>query len=179
VAEYLGEDEPTAKSELDALVDQGLVQEIAGAGDSRYCVKLGAKRGTQLPETIIQQALDSDKPISTIINPSGEATVPVGSTFELGVSVYNNGNQNALIDIYIDETSGILRDWCVSSHERLALGPGQNSELAFQIKVPLEALPGTYDYTLVIDASQHYPEDTPLLHQATLQLISPDLNSGQ
>jgi hypothetical protein len=45
--------------------------------------------------------------------------------------------------------------------------------------VPVEAVPGTYDYTFVVDAQQHYPEDTPLRHQARLQVIAPDLNQDE
>jgi uncharacterized membrane protein len=113
------------------------------------------------------------------INPEGDVSVPVGSTFELGITVENNGNQSARIDIYIDKVSGILREWCVSPHERIALGAGQKSELVFQIRVPVEAVPGTYDYTFVVDSQQHYPEDTPLRHQARLQVIAPDLNQDE
>jgi len=178
VAEHLGEDEPTAKNELDALVQQGFVQETLVAGESRYSIKRATKRRSQLSDKLYQ-ALTPEKPLIMSLNPEGDVSVPVGSTFELGITVENNGNQSARIDIYIDKVSGILREWCVSPHERIALGAGQKSELVFQIRVPVEAVPGTYDYTFVVDAQQHYPEDTPLRHQARLQVIDPDLNQDE
>lgn len=52
VAQHLGEDEPTAKNELDLLVKQGFIQEITGVGESRYSVKLAAKRGSHLSDKL-------------------------------------------------------------------------------------------------------------------------------
>lgn len=178
VTENLDEDEATAKSELDTLVQQGFIQETIVADESRYSIKRSTKRTSQLSDKFYQ-ALTPEKPLTTSINPSGDVTVPIGSTFNLGITIENSGNQSALIDIYIDEVSGIVREWCVSPHERLALGKGQKSEVVFQIKVPVEAVPGTYDYILMVDAQQHYPEDTPLRHQARLQVIAPDLNQNE
>jgi hypothetical protein len=63
------------------------------------------------------------KPLAVIPNPSGDYAVIAGSTFELCVTVSNKGNQSALIDIYIDEVSQMLRQWCDSPFERLALSP--------------------------------------------------------
>lgn len=175
VAQYLGEDEATAKSTLDNLVEQGIVQETVVEGESHYSVKLGAKRGGHLSDKLYQ-SLAPDKPITSSINPSGDVSVPVGSTFELKVTVANNGNHGASIHIYIDQVSGILREWCISSSEHLALEPGHSSEVLFQMQVPVEAQLGSYDYKLVVDGSAQYPEDSPLLHQARLQVIAPDLN---
>lgn len=175
VAQHLNEDEATTKSTLDKLVEQGIVQEAAVEGESHYWVKLGAKRGGHLSDKVYQ-TLAPDKPLTTSINPSGDVNVPVGSTFKLKVTVANNGNHSALINIYIDEVSGILREWCICPSEHLALDPGHSSEVVFQMQVPVEAQLGSYDYKLVVDASAQYPEDSPLLHQARLQLIAPDLN---
>lgn len=173
IAQHLNEDEATTKSTLGTLVEQGIVQEAAVEGESRYSVKLGAKRAGHLSDKLYQ-SLAPDKPITTSINPLGDVAVPVGSTVELKVSVANHGNQNAGIDIYIDDVSGILREWCISSSEHLALEPGHSSEVVFQMQVPAEAPLGSYDYKLVVDGSAQYPEDSPLVHQARLQLIAPD-----
>ncbi len=127
-------------------------------------------QGMPLPERI-NQALAPGKPLTAIINPSGEFSVRTGSTVELGVTVNNNGDRSALIDIYIDEVSEPVHDWCVSPHERLALGPGQSTEVVFQLHIPVETLPDTYDYTLVVDSPQHYPEDTPILHRGRITAI--------
>ncbi len=170
VAEYLGEDDQTTRRELNLLVAEGFVEEINIAGLVRYRTQVARKRGSQLPE-MIQQALTPGKPLSTIINPSGDFAIAPGSTFELCVTITNEGNQSALIDIFIDETSQPLRQWCVSPYERLALGRGQSSEVIFEIQVPLNTLPDSYNYMLVIDAQQHYPEDTPIQHQAKLQVL--------
>ncbi|MBE9129668.1 MULTISPECIES: transcriptional regulator [unclassified Coleofasciculus] len=170
VAAYLDENESVVHPELDALVQQGFVQEMQVAGGSRYYIKLARRKGRQMPE-MLQQALAPGKPLSTIVNPSGEFAVTPGATFELCVTITNEGNQSALIDIFIDETSEPLRQWCISPYERLALGRGQSSEVVFQIQVPLDAIPGNYNYLLVIDAQQHYPEDTPIQHHARLQVM--------
>lgn len=173
VAQHLGEDEATAKSTLDNLVEQGIVQQAAVEGESRYSVKLGAKRTGHLSDKLYQ-TLTPDKPITSSISPSGDVSVPVGSTFELRVTVVNHGNQSALINIYIDQVSGILREWCISPSEHLALEPEHSSEVVFQIQIPVEAQLGSYDYKLVVDGSAQYPEDSPILHQARLQLIALD-----
>ena len=178
VAAHLGEEESTVKNELDVLVQQGFVQETKVDGESRYSIKRATKRKSQLSDKLYQ-TLAPEKPFTTSINPSDEVTALVGSTVELAITIENNGNKGALFDIYIDEVSGILREWSVSSHERLALGEGQKSEVVFQLKVPVEVVPGTYDGTVVVDAQQHYPEDTPLLHQVRLHAIAPDLNSNE
>ncbi|MGA9381497.1 MAG: transcriptional regulator, partial [Phormidium sp.] len=119
----------------------------------------------------IEQSLTAGQPLTAIINPSGELIVRSGSTIELGVTINNNGNQSALIDVYIDEASQPIHQWCVSSSERLGLGIGQSSEIIFQIQVPAETLPSTYNYTLVIDAPQNYPEDTPIFHKGRLTVL--------
>ncbi|HBB33378.1 MAG TPA: hypothetical protein DDZ80_17925 [Cyanobacteria bacterium UBA8803] len=170
IAHDLGEEEQAIRSEIDILVQEGKIQASKAAGSSRYYLNLAAKRGIQLSETL-QQALTPGKPLSTIINPSGEFAIAPGSAFELCVTVSNEGNQSALIDIFIDETSEPVRQWCLSPYERLALGRGQSSEVIFQIQVPLDTLPGIYNYLVVIDAQQHYPEDTPIQHKARLQVL--------
>lgn len=169
-AEYLAEDEATTKNELDTLVKQGYLQEVQAAGTSRYYIKLAAKKGTELAEKIYQVQTPG-KPLATIISPSKEVTARAGSSVELCVTVSNQGNQGALIDIFIDEASAIPDSWCVSSHERLALGSKQTSEVFFRFQIPVEALPGSYEYTIVVDARQHYPEDTPILNPGKLQVI--------
>lgn len=173
IAQHLEEDEATTKSTLDTLVEQGIVQEVAVDGEPHYSIKLGTKRAGHLSDKLYQ-TLAPDKPITTSINPSGDVAVPVGSTFELKVTVTNHGNQTAAINIYIDEVSGILREWWISPSEHLALEPGHSREVVFQMQVPAEAQLGSYDYKLVVDGSAQYPEDSLLVHQVKLQLIAPD-----
>ena len=169
VAAQIGEDEQVVQRELDALIQQGFMQETEVAGELHYSLKLASRR--VIRDQRIEQALTPGKPLATIVNPSGGATVTPGSTFELCVTVSNEGNQNALIDILIDETSEPLQQWCTSPFERLALGRGQSSEVVFEFQIPIEARPDTYKYTLIVDAQEHYPEDTPITHQGRLQIL--------
>ncbi|MEQ9672637.1 transcriptional regulator [Coleofasciculus sp. G2-EDA-02] len=170
IADHLNEDEQAIAIELDELVQEGFVREIQVEGIPRYYRSEMRRQGSQFSE-MIQQALTPGKPLSMIVNPSGDAPITPGLTFELCVTITNEGNQSALIDIYIDETSQFLHQWCISPYERLALGRGQSSEVVFQIPVPLDAIPGTYNYLLIVDAQQHYPQDTPIQHQARLQVL--------
>lgn len=169
-AEYLREAEQSAKSQLDALVQQGFLQEVKAAGSSRYYIKLAAKEGSQIAERLYQVQTPG-KPLVTIISPSGEIVLAPGSSVELCITLSNQGNQSALIDIFIDEVSDIPSHWWLSSRERLALGHGQTSEVFFQLQVPVEAIPASYDYVVVVDARQHYPEDTPLLNPGRLRVM--------
>jgi hypothetical protein len=117
-------------------------------------------------------------PLGIILNPSGDATAVAGGTFELSITVSNQGSESALINIYIDESSTAMRSWCASPYERLGLGPLHSREVVFRFEIPPDALPQTYDYCLVIDAPQHYPEDTPILHRARLA-VAPALRETQ
>ncbi|MBK4728852.1 transcriptional regulator [Oxynema sp. CENA135] len=170
IAEFLDESPAETEGELQELIRAGFVRESRIGGESVYTIELAAKKGSHLPDTI-QQALTPGKPLATIVNPSGEVLLTPGSQFELYVTVSNKGNQSALIDIFIEETSEPVRQWCATPFTRLALGSGQSSEAIFKLDIPLDAVPGPYEYTLVVDAPQHYPEDTPILHSARVQVM--------
>lgn len=96
-------------------------------------------------------------PLLVIIAPPGTQSGTPGDLLEVHTLVSNQGNQSAVINVFFDETSQTLQQWCRSSQERLALDPQRSSEVTFQFQIPFEAMPGTYDYTLVIDAPEHYP----------------------
>ncbi len=115
----------------------------------------------------------SGNPLTVIRNPSGSYTVKAGSSFELRVTITNQGNHSAIIDIYIDdEASQQVRQWCASPNERIALSPNSTSEVLFQFQVPPQTLPGNYTYRLIVDAPQHYPEHTPIRYLQPLQVLS-------
>ncbi len=63
VAAHIGQDEETARTMLEALIEQDFVQEVAGRGDparsseTRYRIRFAPRRGRQLPDEI-WQALD-------------------------------------------------------------------------------------------------------------------------
>lgn len=116
-------------------------------------------------------------PIALIIVPANTRLVTVGDEVEIFVTVTNRGNQSALIDVYVDESSQPLYAWFTGSREQLALGADQSAEVSFRLKVPVQAFPGTYDYTIVVDAPQHYPEDTPISRTRQLQLL-PRIEQG-
>lgn len=123
------------------------------------------------PPGKIVQVISLGKSLTLIVNPSGDYALSAGTTFELRVTVVNQGNLGAIIDVYIDETSTSVWDWCLNPRERLALSPQQSAEVVFECPVPPQTIPGTYHYSLVVDAPQHYPEDTPIHHAANLQVL--------
>ncbi|MEG3926614.1 MULTISPECIES: hypothetical protein [unclassified Microcoleus] len=126
-----------------------------------------------LNDAFKQEISTSTKPLAVIVNPSESTSAFAGEIFELRVTVTNQGNQGAIINIYIDESSGLLRQWCSSPYESLALANHSSAEVTFRLAIPMNATPNTYKYLLVIDAPQHYPEDTPIRHEAQLQVLPP------
>ena len=112
-------------------------------------------------------------PLSVLISPSGQHAVEAGETFEISLTLNNQGTLGAVIDVYIDETSQAVGQWCANPYERLALEVGHSSEVRFKVTVPVQTLPGAYEYLIVVDAPNHYPEDTPLRYPAALQVLPP------
>jgi hypothetical protein len=101
-------------------------------------------------------------PLKVIINPPGVQGGMPGEILELHVVVMNQGDQNAIIDVFLDEAFQTLTRLSIAPCERVALGPQQSIEVSFQVPIPIDTLPGTYDYNLIVDAPQHYPADTPI-----------------
>ena len=112
-------------------------------------------------------------PLSVLLSPSDQYVVEAGNTFEISLTVNNQGSRGAIIDIYIDETSQAFCQWCLNPYERLALEVGHSSEVRFKVAIPVQTLPGVYDYLIVVDSPNHYPEDTPLRYPATVQVLPP------
>ncbi len=117
--------------------------------------------------------LPTSQSLTLITNPSGDSVISAGETFALRVTVGNAGSPGAIIDLFIDDSSGVLKTWCPNPYERFALSSGSSSEVIFSFPIPVDAIPGNYTYLLVIDAPKHYPEETPIRHQATLQVLPP------
>ncbi|MGG6264649.1 hypothetical protein ACQ4M3_15105 [Leptolyngbya sp. AN03gr2] len=159
IAAHLGQSEEIAETIVDRLIEQGFIEAIeTSSSESR------SRIGTQG---------SAISPLSIIVSPSSHYAIAAGSTFDLSVTVFNRGNENAIVDVFIDETAQALRQWCVSPSERLALGAGESNEVIFTFHIPIQILPATYSYQLVIDAPQHYPEDTPIQFTKTLQILPP------
>lgn len=169
VATQISETEQATLASLDELIDQGFVQQTLGYGEVNYRINLAAKRGIQ--QQNLQQTLAPGSPLAIIFNPSGDIAVKAGTSFEIYVTVTNKGAESALIDVFIDELSYQLIQWCNAPRQRLALGPNSISEVLFEFQVPFEAIPNTYNYLIVVDAPLHYPEDTPIRHSARLQIL--------
>jgi len=174
IAEQLALDVMQVEDALNSLLEQELISERVIAGAICYLVRgsdnLGLDFGRAEPS---RQALTPGKALSVIINPSGEITAVLGSTVEICVTVSNQGDRSAVIDVYMDEVSGVVYQWCQAAQERLALSCGQSSEVVFSIAIPADATPASYRFLLVVDAPQHYPEDTPIQHQSHLTVTVP------
>jgi len=167
VAIHLDESDGVVSTMLDYLSQLTYVEEIQVAGQSRYRVVFRES------DRAIPPQLEPGNPLAIIPNPSGDHAVVAGEKFELYVTVSNKGHQSALVDVFIDESSQTLRQWCVSPYERLALDSRTSGEVVFEFEVPIQTLPGTYNYILVVDSPQHYPEDTPIRHSQRLQILPP------
>ena len=167
LAQYMDEAQSVVSTMLDYLEQLTYVEETQVAGQLRYRVIF---RET---ERVVPSQLEPGNPLAIIPNPSGDHAVVAGEKFELYVTVSNKGYQSALIDVFIDESSQTLRQWCISPAERLALDSRTSGEVVFEFEVPIQTLPGTYNYILVVDAPEHYPEDTPIRHSQRLQVLPP------
>jgi hypothetical protein len=110
-------------------------------------------------------------PLKAIIDPSGVQSGMPGETLELHAVVMNQGTQSAIIDVFLDEAYQLFARSPVTPRERVALGAGQSTEVSFKLEIPVDMLPGTYDYTLVIDAPEHYPQDTPIPYSRQIRVL--------
>ena len=109
-------------------------------------------------------------PLKVILNPVDVLEGFPGETLKLHVIIINQGDRGAAIDIFL-RVSQTLSEWCVNTQARLALDSQQSGEVTFQFNLPVEALPGTYNYTLVVDSLEHYPEDTPIEYPCQLKIL--------
>ncbi len=111
------------------------------------------------------------KPLAVIISAAGKDMVVPGSTFNLSLMVTNKGHQSAVIEVYIQEESKGLRQWCKSGQKLLALGADRSEEVVFEFDIPIDTLPGLYNYIVVVDAPDDYPEYTPIQYNQYLQIV--------
>ncbi len=113
-------------------------------------------------------------PLFVIIDPPGIQFGMPGETIELHVVVRNEGKQSAIIDLFFtfDEIFQKISNWSNSPRESLALAPGEiSNEVTFQLEIPADALPGTYDYTFVVDSPEHYSQDTPINFPGQIKVL--------
>ncbi|MBD1847231.1 hypothetical protein H6F89_28275 [Cyanobacteria bacterium FACHB-63] len=100
--------------------------------------------------------------IVALINPPDLLSGMPGEPLLLSVVIQNQGSQGAVVDVFLDDADDIPKRWCQSPRQRLALDAAQSDEVVFEFRIPIDAEPGTYDYSLIVDAPEHYPEDTPI-----------------
>lgn len=110
-------------------------------------------------------------PLTVIVNPPKILSGLPGDQLQIAVVIQNLGDQSAIIDVFLEADTAILQ-WCRSTHQRLGLGSEQNGEVIFEFDLPSTALPGNFDYTIVVDAPNHYPNDTPMQSDHRLQVLS-------
>ena len=168
IASLTSQQEEDTLFHLEELIEQGFVEEVEATVETLYRIRLATKKGIKVNN--IRQAQAPGKPLAVILNPSH--SVAAGEKFEVGVTVSNKGTQSALILISINRSNETLWQWCTSSPEQsLALESKSSCEVFFEFQVPPEALAGNYNYQIVVDAPQHYPEQTPILYNQRLQVL--------
>ncbi len=157
-------------TEIESLINQGFIETRQLQGITYYEIDF---RRQQSIKNIDEggSASTAIRPLSIILNPSGTVSIATGESFELCVTVTNQGDRSAVISVAIDKDSSSIYPWCAFPSERLALSVGQSCEVVFLIEVPSTTLPDEYNYTLIIDAPQHYPEDTPIQYKGRVIVI--------
>ena len=170
IAIYIEADLEETLAEIEALINQGFLETRQIQGVVYYEIDFHRQQSTENIETIpsVSVAL---RPLSIILNPSGLVSIATGESFELCVTVTNQGDRSAVISVAIDQDSSSIYAWCAFPSERLALSVGQSCEVVFLIQVPPTAPPAEYKYTLIIDAPQHYPESTPIQYKGRVIVL--------
>ncbi len=115
--------------------------------------------------------LNTIAPLKIILSPSTRLEGIPRESVNLHISLINQGERGAAIDVFVDPVDRELLSWCPSPRKRVALDPQQAREVSLVFEIPADALPGSYPYTLVVDAPEHYPEDTPIHYSGTLEVL--------
>ncbi len=110
-------------------------------------------------------------PLKAILNPPSHLEGSPGETITLHVSLINQGDRGAVIDVFVEPIAPTPEQWCPSAKKRVALDPRQGCEVSLPFDLPLDALPGSYPYTVVVDAPDHYPEDTPIQYPGQIEVL--------
>ena len=175
IAAQMAQPEPTVRSQLSILIQRGLVQVV---GEDTYRAYAPQRRPQTLSDTLLQ-TLTPTHPLSVILSSAGRDLVSPGNPFELGVTVTNRGSRSAVIHVYIDDMAPVLRNWCQTSQGALALAPGQSGEVLFTFAVPVEVMPGIFNYRVVVDAPEHYGEFPPGRYPQQIQVLPTILDRSQ
>ncbi len=172
IANGLEDDISNISVQIEDLINQGLLETRQEQGLTYYEIDFRRQQASDLEmiESMASAAV-ALRPLSIILNPSGTVSVTTGESFELCVTVTNQGDRSAVISVAIDQDASSIYSWCASPSERLALNIGQSCEVVFAIQVPPTTPPEEYNYTLIIDAPQHYPEDTPVQYKGKVIVL--------
>jgi hypothetical protein len=111
-------------------------------------------------------------PLKVLLNPPTQIQGAPGERVLLHVSLINQGSRGAVIDVFLDPAAQLLWQWCVSPRQQIALDPQQACEVDLAFEIPLSALPGVYPCIVVVDAPDHYPEETPLHCPCKLEIVA-------
>ena len=164
IATYIEAELEDTRLEVTDLISQGFIETRESQGITYYEIDFRRQQITDRLEAM-SSASPVIRPLSIILNPSGTVSIATGESFELCVTITNQGDRSAVISVAIDQDSSSIYPWCPFPSESLALSVGESCEVVFQIQVPPTAPPNDYNYTLIIDAPQHYPEHTPLQYK--------------
>lgn len=115
--------------------------------------------------------LNTITPLKVILNPPTRLEGLPGESVTLHISLINQGKQGATIDVFIAPIAQDILPWCPSPRKRVALDPQQACEVSLLFEIPSDALPGSYRYTVVVDAPEHYPEETPIHYPGSLEVL--------
>lgn len=116
----------------------------------------------------------TQSPLRVVFNPVDIQEEFPGETLSLHVIIINQGDRAAAIDISLEGVDQTLSQWILNPQARLVLDPQQSGEVTFGFQIPFEALPGSYEYTLVVDSRDYYPEETPIKYLRQLKVLIKD-----
>lgn len=82
-----------------------------------------------------------------IFPPEGETITP-NEKSQTKVNITNQQHESGVrLSVFLDLKSE-LQKWCLNSQQRITIGYLQSQEIEFLWSIPLEAIPGTYNYSL-------------------------------
>jgi hypothetical protein len=115
--------------------------------------------------------MQQSNPLKVIINPPDILLGMPGDTLQLHATITNQGNQDARIYVYFDEAFQNLNLSNNPLQECLSLASQKSYEVSFEFQIPTNTPPGTYNYRLIVDAPEDYPEETPISFPLQIQVL--------
>ena len=109
----------------------------------------------------MQNVVDNPLLLKEQTNGNTENKVECGSVFQQNFIVVNSGNKIAEINISIapsDEKSESISQWCIIKPNLMRLEPGDSCPLELSLQIPQETTPHRYNYEIIIEAPQQYPD---------------------